>query len=169
MTIAAPRSRFDLEYYLNRTAGEKTGGGYYLNAAQQGEPDGRWFGKGAEALRLRDGQVVRREPYLAVYTMTDPRSGERLLGQAPGGYAKFADILAWKLAAEPHATRERYLELEREWAGLPPEPAEQPDDEVRDPVAVLADCIDRDEAEVSASEYRQRNWSTHRHRGREAA
>lgn len=116
MTVVTPRSGFDLEYYLNRTGGEQTGGGYYLNAAQQGEPDGRWFGAGAEALGLRDGQVVRREPYLAAYTMTDPRSGERLPGRAPGGYAKFADILARKLAAEPHATRERYLELEREAA-----------------------------------------------------
>jgi hypothetical protein len=75
MTVATPRSGFDLEYYLNRTAGEKTGGGYYLNAAQQGEPDGRWFGRGAEALGLRDGQVVRKESYLAVYSMTDPRRG----------------------------------------------------------------------------------------------
>lgn len=116
MTVVTPRSGFDLEYYLNRTGGEQTGGGYYLNAAQQGEPDGRWFGTGAAALGLRDGQVVRREPYLAAYTMTDPRSGERLPGRAPGGYAKFADILARKLAAEPHATRERYLELEREAA-----------------------------------------------------
>jgi hypothetical protein len=116
MTVVTPRSGFDLEYYLNRTGGEKTGGGYYLNAAQQGEPDGRWFGKGAEALGLRDGQVVRKEPYLAAYSMTDPRSGERLQGRAPGGYAKFADILARKLAAEPHATRERYLQLEREAA-----------------------------------------------------
>jgi hypothetical protein len=116
MTVVTPRSGFDLEYYLNRTAGEKTAGGYYLNAAQQGEPDGRWFGKGAEALGLRDGQVVRKEPYQAAYTMTDPRTGERLPGRAPGGYAKFADILKRKLAAEPHATRERYLELEREAA-----------------------------------------------------
>jgi hypothetical protein len=116
MTVVTPRSGFDLEYYLNRTGGEKTGGGYYLNAAQQGEPDGRWFGAGAEALGLRDGQVVRREPYLAAYTMTHPRTGERLPGRAPGGYAKFADILKRKLAAEPHATHERYLQLEREAA-----------------------------------------------------
>jgi TrwC relaxase len=116
MTVVTPRSGFDLEYYLNRTAGEKTGGGYYLNAAQQGEPDGRWFGKGAEALGLRDGQVVRKEPYLAAYTMTDPRTGERLPGRAPGGYAKFTEILERKLAAEPHATHERYLQLEREAA-----------------------------------------------------
>src|SRR5947208_11558975 len=107
MTVVTPRSGFDLEYYLNRTAGEKTGGGYYLNAAQQGEPDGRWFGTGAEALGLRDGQVVRRDPYLAVYTMTDPRSGERLPGRAPGGYAKFAHIPPRELAGEPPAHRER--------------------------------------------------------------
>src|SRR6266516_1246762 len=105
MTVATPRSGFDLEYYLNRTAGEKTGGGYYLNAAQQGEPDGRWFGKGAVALGLWDGQVVRKEPYLAVYTMTDPRSGERLPGRAPGGYAKFADILRRKREAEQETRR----------------------------------------------------------------
>jgi len=116
MTVVTPRSGFDLEYYLNRVQGERAPGGYYLNAAQQGEDEGRWFGKGAEALGLRDGQQVRREPYLAVYNMIDPRSGERLPGRAPGGYAKFADILARKLEAEPHATRERYLELEREAA-----------------------------------------------------
>ena len=116
MTVATPRSGFDLEYYLNRAGGEKTGGGYYLNAAQQGEPDGRWFGKGAEALGLRDGQVVKKEPYLAVYNMIDPRTGERLPGRAPGGYARFAEILQRKLEAEPHATQERYLQLEREAA-----------------------------------------------------
>lgn len=106
MTVVTPRSGFDLEYYLNRTAGEKTAGGYYLNAAQHGEPDGRWFGKGAEALGLRDGQVVRKEPYLAAYTMTDPRTGERLPGRAPGGYAKFADILArsWQPSRTPPAS-----------------------------------------------------------------
>src|SRR5215469_2128318 len=116
MTVVTPRSGFDLEYYLNRTAGEKTGGGYYMNAAQQGEPDGRWFGKGAEALGLRDGQVVRKEPYLAVYNMIDPKTGEKLPGRAPGNYARFAQILARKLAAEPYATHERYLQLEREAA-----------------------------------------------------
>ena len=34
----------------------------------------------------------------------------------PGGYAKTRDILARMLAAEPHATAERRLELEREAA-----------------------------------------------------
>jgi hypothetical protein len=32
VTMVTPRSGFDLEYYLGR-AGEKTAGGYYLNAA----------------------------------------------------------------------------------------------------------------------------------------
>ena len=44
------------------------------------------------------------------------------------------------------ARRER---MERERAGLPPEPAETPADEVRPPIAVLADCMDREDAELS--------------------
>ncbi len=112
MTMVTPRSGFDLEYYLDR-AGEKTAGGYYLNAAQQGEPPGRWFGKGAEALGFTDGQTVERDPYLAVYQQTDPRSGEKL-GRAPNGYQHFRQVFARKLAVEPHATWERRLELERE-------------------------------------------------------
>ena len=112
MTVATPRSGFDLEYYLNRTAGEKTAGGYYLNAAQQGEPPGRWFGKGAEALGFTDGQQVEREPYLAAYQQTDPNTGEQL-GRAPNGYKRFSQIFAAKLAAEPHATWERRLEIGR--------------------------------------------------------
>lgn len=112
MTMVTPRSGYDLEYYIDRV-GEKTAGGYYLNAAQQGEPPGRWFGKGAETLGFTDGQTVEREPYLAVYQQTDPRTGEKL-GRAPNGYPRFRQIFERKLAAEPHATFERRLELERE-------------------------------------------------------
>ncbi len=114
MTVVTPRSGFNLEYYLSRV-GEKSAGGYYLNAAQQGEPDGRWFGKGAEALGFADGQVVRRDPYLAVYQQADPRTGEQL-GRPPKGYRHYYQILGEKLAAEPHATQERVFELEREAA-----------------------------------------------------
>jgi len=112
VTMVTPRSGFDLEYYLGR-AGEKTAGGYYLNAAQQGEPPGRWFGRGAEALGFADGQLVEREPYLNAYQQTDPNTGEQL-GRAPNGYKRFSQIFAAKLAAEPHATFEWRLELERE-------------------------------------------------------
>jgi len=112
VTMVTPRSGYDLEYYLNR-AGEKTAGGYYLNAAQQGEPPGRWFGKGAEVLGFADGQLVERDPYLAAYQQTDPVTGDKL-GRAPNGWKRFSQICAAKLAAEPHATFERRLELERE-------------------------------------------------------
>jgi hypothetical protein len=50
VTVVTPRSGSDLEYYLNRAGGEKTADGYYLNAAQQGEPPGRWFGRGADGV-----------------------------------------------------------------------------------------------------------------------
>ncbi len=114
MTVASARSGYDAEYYLNRSA-ERTAGGYYMNAAQAGEPPGRWFGKGAEALGLADGQAVAAEPYRSVYAQVNPQTGERM-GRAPGGYAKFREILARLEAAEPHATAERWLELEREAA-----------------------------------------------------
>ena len=56
---------------------------------------------------------MERDPYLAAYQQTDPVTGEQL-GRAPHGYKRFSQIFAAKLAAEPHATFERRLELERE-------------------------------------------------------
>jgi hypothetical protein len=56
--------------YVWKTQGEAAGramGGYYLNAAQAGEPPGRWWGPGASALGLTPGQVVQRGPYEAVF------------------------------------------------------------------------------------------------------
>jgi hypothetical protein len=114
VTVASARSGYDAEYYLNRAA-ERTAGGYYMNAAQAGEPPGRWFGRGAEALGLADGQAVAAGPYRSVYAQVNPQTGQRM-GRAPGGYAQFREILARLEAAEPHATAERRLELEREAA-----------------------------------------------------
>ena len=94
---------------------ERSAGGYYINAAQAGEPPGRWWGPGAVALGFSEGQVVERGPYELVYRQVDPRTGEKL-GRSRGNYAKFADHLARLQAAEPHATVERLLELEREAA-----------------------------------------------------
>ena len=116
MTVVTPRSGFDLEYYLNRVTEERTAGGYYLNAAVRGEAGGRWFGEGAEVLGLADGQKVAKDPYIALYNMIDPRTGEKLPGRAPGNYKKFDQIFQAKLAVEPHATGERWLQLEREAA-----------------------------------------------------
>jgi hypothetical protein len=111
--------------YVWKTQGEAAGratGGYYINAAQAGEPPGRWWGSGAQALGLTPGQIVQREPYDAVYRQIDPRTGDRL-GRPRGRYATFADHLARLTAAEPHATAERLIELEREAAQATRQPA----------------------------------------------
>ena len=104
--------------YIWKTQGKAAGrttGGYYINAAQAGEPPGRWWGPGAQALGLTPGQTVQRTPYDAVYRQIDPRTGTKL-GRHRGRYPTFADHLARLTAAEPHATAERLIELEREAA-----------------------------------------------------
>ena len=112
--------------YIWKTQGEAAAGqhvgGYYLNAAQAGEPPGRWWGPGAQALGFAPGQIVERKPYDAVYQQIDPRTGAKL-GRARGRYATFADHLARLKAAEPHATAERLIELEREAAQATRQPA----------------------------------------------
>ena len=95
--------------HIWKTQGEgvgRTTGGYYINAAQAGEPPGRWWGPGAQALGLTPGQIVQRGPYEAVYRQIDPRTGDKL-GRSRGRYATFADHLAQLRAAEPHATADR--------------------------------------------------------------
>src|SRR5579862_1614232 len=101
---------------------ERSTGGYYINAAQAGEAPGRWWGPGAQALGLSPGQIVKRAPYKAVYQQRDPRTGDKL-GRPRGSYAKFADHLARLRAAEPYATAERVVELEREAARAARQPA----------------------------------------------
>jgi hypothetical protein len=116
---------YDLGYIWKTQTGHNAGrttGGYYINAAQAGEPAGRWWGSGAQALGLTPGQIVQREPYDAVYRQIDPRTGTRL-GRPRGQYPTFADHLARLTAAEPHATAERIIELEREAAQATRQPA----------------------------------------------
>ena len=112
--------------YIWKTQGETAAGhvtgGYYINAAQAGEPPGRWWGPGAQALGLTPGQIVQRTPYNAVYRQIDPGTGTKL-GRARGRYPTFADHLARLMAAEPHATAERLIELEREAAQATRQPA----------------------------------------------
>ncbi len=116
---------YDLDY-IWKTQGQPRAaqltGGYYINAAQAGEPPGRWWGPGAQALGLTPGQVVERKPYNAVYQQTDPRTGAKL-GRPRGRYPTYADHLARLKAAEPHATAERLIELEREAAQATRQPA----------------------------------------------
>jgi hypothetical protein len=101
---------------------EKGIGGYYINAAQAGEPPGRWWGPGGRALGFAAGQEVERGLYDAVYQQRDPRTGKKL-GRARGSYLRFSDHVARLRAAEPHATAERLVELEREAAKAVREPA----------------------------------------------
>jgi TrwC relaxase/AAA domain len=101
---------------------ERIVGGYYINAAQAGEPPGQWWGPGAQALGFTSGQLVERKPYDAVYQQIDPRTGAKL-GRSRGRYAKFDDHLARLKATEPHATAERLIELEREAAQATRQPA----------------------------------------------
>ncbi|HET9969609.1 MAG TPA: relaxase domain-containing protein [Streptosporangiaceae bacterium] len=115
---------YDLGYIWKTQdhAAQRTIGGYYLNAARAGEPPGRWWGPGAQALGFTPGQTVQRQPYDAVYRQTDPRTGARL-GRPRGRYPTFADHLARLTAAEPHATAERVIELERQAAQATRQPA----------------------------------------------
>ena len=115
---------YDLGYIWKTQdhAAEPAAGGYYLDAAQAGEPPGRWWGPGADALGLTPGHTVDRQPYDAVYRQTDPRTGARL-GLPRGRYPTFADHLARLQAAEPHATAERLIELERQAAQATRQPA----------------------------------------------
>ena len=118
--VVTVASGFDAAYPWKGQAGggaereqEKPGGGYYINAAQAGEAPGRWFGRGAEALGFTPGQEVERGPYDQVYAQVDPRDGTKL-GRSPGGYKARDDLLKELLRAEPHATAERFAELERQ-------------------------------------------------------
>ena len=115
---------YDLGYIWKTQdpAAQRTTGGYYLNAAQAGEPPGRWWGPGAHALGLTPGQYVERQPYDAIYQQADPHTGARL-GRPRGRYPTFADHLARLTAAEPHATAERLIELERQAAQATRQPA----------------------------------------------
>src|ERR1700691_1464151 len=92
---------YDLSYAWknqSQASAEQTTGGYYINAAQAGEPPGRWWGPGAEALGFATGQIVERKPYDAVYQQRDPRTGVKL-GRPRGRYATFGDHLAQLKAA----------------------------------------------------------------------
>jgi AAA domain/TrwC relaxase len=64
--------------------------------------------------------------------------------------------------ADPELARADLLRRER--AGLPAEPADA-DPDTREPVAVLADCLDREAAEDSATEYQRKSLARADHLG----
>ena len=78
----------DLGYIWKTQAQSGAGhitGGYYISAALAGEPPGRWWGPGAQALGLAPGQSVERKPYGAVYRQVDPRTGGPDVRALPDG------------------------------------------------------------------------------------
>ena len=57
---------YDLGYIWKtqgQASAERTSGGYYIVAAQAGEPPGRWWGPGTQALGFAVRQIVERAPY----------------------------------------------------------------------------------------------------------
>jgi len=116
--VATLSKGYDLDYvWRQASAGpEKSAAGYYIRAAEGGgEPPGRWWGPGAEALGFAPGQVVERGPYDLLFGERKAPDGTQL-GRPPSGGHAAADLYAKLLAAEPHATSERRRELRIEAA-----------------------------------------------------
>jgi hypothetical protein len=103
--IATLTKGYDLDYIWRQVDRDlaKDAAGYYLQASETGgEPPGRWWGPGAQALGLEPGQVVEQEPYDLLFGQRKAPDGTPL-GRPPGDGRKAADIYAGLLAGEPHA------------------------------------------------------------------
>src|SRR5437763_2349402 len=61
--MATVAKGYDLDYAWRAVGEAYRGAGYYLAAAEAGEPPGTWRGPGAEGLGFAVGQQVEREPY----------------------------------------------------------------------------------------------------------
>jgi conjugative relaxase-like TrwC/TraI family protein len=108
--MATVAKGYDLNYAW-RTVGEAyRGAGYYLAAAEAGEPPGTWWGPGAERLGFADGQRVERQPYNLLFGERKGPDG-RKLGRAPANAGKAIEIYKSLLAAEPGADDHRRAEL----------------------------------------------------------
>jgi TrwC relaxase/AAA domain len=114
--IATLSKGYDLDYIWRQVdqSTTKDAASYYIQASESGgEPPGRWWGPGAQALGLEHGQVVEREPYDLLFGERKAPDGTQL-GRPPGSGQNAAGIYARLLAAEPHATAERQRELRTE-------------------------------------------------------
>ena len=114
MAVVATLSKgYDLGYIWRQVdrGPAKDAAGYYIQASESGgEPPGRWWGPGAEALGFEHGQRVERKPYDLLFGERKAPDGTSL-GRPPDGGRKAADLYALLLAAEPHATADRKHEL----------------------------------------------------------
>lgn len=89
--VVTVKSGFDLGYVWAAQGGAGPGqerqasGGYYIDAAQAGEPPGRWWGPGVGHLGQVQGAEVDRVAYDAIYSQVDPVTGQHL-GRKPANY-----------------------------------------------------------------------------------
>lgn len=102
---------YDPEYPL-RAMG--TAAGDYFDV--KGEPRGRWWGFGAEALGLEPGSEVDRTAFRRLIAeRVHPGNPEVRLGRDPGkARDRVEHAYQEKLRAEPHATKQRKWELRQE-------------------------------------------------------
>jgi conjugative relaxase-like TrwC/TraI family protein len=84
---------------------------YYLDAVAEGEPPGRWLGKGAAALGL-EGEVDAQVMETVYGEFKNPLTGEQI-GRRPDEPKSLDDRIAAALAAEPDALPERQEEIRR--------------------------------------------------------
>ena len=117
MAVVATLSKgYDLDYIWKQVdcGLAKDAASYYIQASESGgEPPGRWWGPGARALGFESGQRIEREPYDLLFGERQAPDGTQL-GRRPDNGRKAADVYTLLLAAEPHATAERKLELRTE-------------------------------------------------------
>ena len=89
--MATVAKGYDLDYAWRAVGEAYRGAGYYLAAAEAGEPPGTWWGPGAERLGFAEGQQVEREPYDLLFGQRKGPDG-RKLGRAPANAGKAGEI-----------------------------------------------------------------------------
>ena len=117
--VATLTKGYDLDYIWKQVdrGPAKDAASYYIQASETGgEPPGRWWGPGAQALGFEPGQTVERQPYDLLFGQRKAPDGTPL-GRPPDSGRKAAEVYARLLAAEPHATAERRRELRIEATG----------------------------------------------------
>jgi conjugative relaxase-like TrwC/TraI family protein len=87
---------------------------YYLDAVTEGEPAGRWTGRGAELLGL-SGAVTAKAMETLFEDFVSPSDGTPL-GNRPANRTKAKALLEAALEAEPDASPERRAEIKAEVA-----------------------------------------------------
>ena len=125
MAVIATLSKgYDLDYIWKQVdrGPAKDAAGYYIQASETGgEPPGRWWGPGAQALGLEPGQIVERKPYDLLFGEHKAPDGTQL-GRPPGSGRKAADI--YTTAAGRRAARHRGTQARTAAGGHPPGEAE---------------------------------------------